>query len=68
MVERLVQKNAASIGVQNANTAKKILDQLGISIKAADLGGQVAHQIVVHCPTGLVEFKKIPGSIQDVVK
>ena len=59
MMDQLARSNPIHVGIQNAESAKKILNQLGIGITKTSLGGERAHQIVVDCSTGHVEMKTI---------
>ncbi|MDR3606102.1 MAG: chemotaxis protein CheD [Oligoflexia bacterium] len=59
MMKQLVVRNSHHVGLQNVDAARKMLDGLGLKIKAADTQGDAARQIIVDCASGGVEFKKI---------
>ena len=54
---KVFDKNPDSIGLQNAEVAKKKLDKEGIKIVANDTGGNVGRSVVFDLKTGLVEVK-----------
>ena len=54
---KVFDKNPESIGIQNAEAAKKKLEKEGIKIIANDTGGNVGRSVTFDLETGLVEVK-----------
>lgn len=54
---KVFDKDPASIGIHNAEAAKKKLETEGIKIVANDTGGNVGRTVTFELTTGLVEVK-----------
>lgn len=54
---KVFDKNPESIGIQNAEAAKKKLEKEGVKIIANDTGGNVGRSVAFDLETGLVEVK-----------
>ena len=60
MLERLAKKNSNHVGVQNADTAKRILKEMGFPLTQVEVGGDEGRQIIVDCATAKIQIRKIP--------
>jgi chemotaxis protein CheD len=56
--------NPNHIGVQNSETAERLLRQKGFKIKKMEVGGIAAKQITIDCTTGTVEMSEIKDGVR----